>query len=146
MKKIIFSSLFAVLIIFSIYKVYHKSGSFNDLVLRKYTGTQFTSLDIHRKNSHKVYMDTNTIKKFLAYLKKAQLTEYKGEIPYKGDDIYLIGIYSDSDNFLDIAIKDKNYIEIDMETDEGKIISRKYKIKNNSLNLKYIEDFYNEKT
>lgn len=129
--------------IVSEYKIYPKSGSFNDLILKKYSQTQFLNLDINKKNVHKVYNDPNKISEFLSYLKKVQLTEYRGKILYGDNDIYLIGIYSNSKDFIGITMTNENFIEIDMRTDKGKSISKKYKIDNNSLDMKYIEAFFN---
>ncbi|MFT5874134.1 MAG: hypothetical protein ACI8WT_003094, partial [Clostridium sp.] len=82
------------------------------------------------------------INEFLAFLKKAELIEYKGKIPYESNNSYSIGLYGNSSNILGINIQNKNFIDIYIRT-ESVSISKKYKIINNSLDIKYIEDFYN---
>ncbi|MFT5875637.1 MAG: hypothetical protein ACI8WT_004631, partial [Clostridium sp.] len=132
MKKKLFIILFAILLIFTICKLYPKSGSFNDLVLSKYSQTQFTSCDIYKINTHKICMDIDKINEFLAFLKKVELIEYKGKIPYESNNSYSIGLYGNSSNLLGINIQNKNFIDIYIRT-ESISISKKYKIINNSL-------------
>lgn len=145
-KKFItlFTFIFIALIILLIYKLYPKNGSFNDLVLSKYPNTQFEDLIIGKKGGSKICTDVNKINEFLAYLKKVQISEYRGKIPYGTGDIYLIGIYSNSNKFLGITIQNKNFIQIDINTDGHNYVSKKYKIKNNSLDIEYIKNFFND--
>lgn len=148
MKKrlIIIFALFTILIIILIYEVYPKSGYFNDLVLSKCSHTQFVDLNVGKGSTYAICTDVNKINEFLAYLKKIQISEYIGKIPYERKDTYLIGIYSDDSNFIGITLQNKNFIEIDMKTDDNRQFSKKYRINNNSLDLKYIEDFCNSIT
>jgi len=143
MLKKITALLAGILIIISIYKVYPKSGSFNDLILNKYSRTKFIHLYIYKELPFKDCRDINRINEFLKYLKTIQLREYRGKIPYEKNDYYYIGIYSNNSDILTIESRCKDFIEVCIVTDKYKYVSRKYKIMNSSLNIKYIEDFFN---
>jgi len=123
--------------------VYPKSGSFDKLILTYYTHTQFDDLSINKRCNLKAYNDVNKISEFLSYLKKFQLTEYRGKIPRETDDPYFIEISTTSGSYLGIIIENKDFIEFDIKTEDGNTISKKYKINDNNLDMKYIEDFYN---
>jgi len=81
------------------------------------------------------------INEFLKYLGNIQLIEYKRKMPHENIDIYDIGIYSNKDGVIEITIENANFIHVYMDDEQ---ISKNYKILNNSLDMKYIEDFYND--
>ena len=144
LKRRVIALFFIILMIISIYKIYPKKGSFNDLVLNKYSDTKFAHLSICN-DDFKDCKDINKINEFLKYLKTIQLREYRGKIPYVKNDYYYIGIYAkNSDNYLTIKLQGKDFIEVCIVTDKYKYIRKKYKIMNSGLNMKYIEDFYNK--
>jgi len=62
-------------------------------------------------------------------------------MPHENIDIYDIGIYSNKDGVIEITIENANFIHVYMDDEQ---ISKNYKILNNSLDMKYIEDFYND--
>ncbi|MCY6372195.1 hypothetical protein [Clostridium ganghwense] len=139
MKKF-FIAIFAIVTIIVVYNEYPRSGSFNELILSKYPEKQFTEIEITKELNHKICNDIHKINEFLGYLDKLQLIEYKRSVPREVDDIYWISIYDNENGLIGITIENRNFIHIHVSDRQR---SRNYKIINTSLDMKYIEDFYN---
>ncbi|MCY6355380.1 hypothetical protein [Clostridium sp. ZS2-4] len=139
MKKI-FITIIIIVTIIVVYNEYPRSGSFNDLILSKYPEKQFNEIEIAKECNHKICNDIDKINEFLGYLDKLQLIEYKWSIPREEDDSYWISIYNKGNGLIGVIIENKNFISIHVTGDHR---IRKYKIINTSLNMKYIEEFYN---
>ncbi|MCY6485387.1 hypothetical protein OW763_13705 [Clostridium aestuarii] len=137
MKKVLIIILVIVTIIV-VYNEYPRSGSFNELILSKYSGEQFNEIEITKGDTRKICKDIDKIDEFLEHLGQFQLVEYKKTVPCEMDDIYWISIYGNN-NIIGTTIENRKFIYI-YARDARK--SGNYKIINDSLNIKYIEDFY----
>lgn len=140
-KKCIFIAIVTMLILLLVYNEYAKKGSFNDLVLSKYSKKQFEEVRVMRGSSHKIIKNADKINDLVSYLNDLQLVEYRGKIPSSNDGAYYISMF-DNDNLLGVTIENKNYIYVYVSSEKNEFL-KKYKIINDSLDMRYIEDFYN---
>ncbi|MFD3158808.1 hypothetical protein ACFIJ5_18515 (plasmid) [Haloimpatiens sp. FM7330] len=126
-----------------IYIILPKSGSFNDLILSQYKENSFDEAliltpRVDGKRRQIICKDKNKINKFLSYLEKIKIMEYRKKLPYNYGDMYILDVYFRYDDSLSIKIYDKdlNFIEV-----SDKYTTKWYKIVNDKFDMKFIKQF-----
>ncbi|MFD3158015.1 hypothetical protein ACFIJ5_14260 [Haloimpatiens sp. FM7330] len=154
-KKIIIIVICALIVGGIVYIVSPKRGYLGDLVLSEYKGSNFNAIRVNGFNmditTGKVKItdqgkftckDKEKINKFLSYLEKMKVVEYKkGSVYFGSGDEYTVDISTENDKeisvcaSLSICDKDLQLISVKDKDDAEKT----YKILNDEFDMKYIE-------
>lgn len=139
-KKIFIVIIIALLFVGIAYYFIPKTGSFNDLIISRFSDKNFTDIYVVNNevnNECRVDIKNDKINEFITYVSKLKLTQYRGQIPKSNLD-YWIYINSRNSNMLRINMTNKNYITIKTSID-NKTKEETYLIKNGGFDLKYID-------
>jgi hypothetical protein len=140
--KIIIASLTILTISFIIYISFPRYGSFEKLVLNNFSGGNFHRLSMFsmdKKNSKaNKCEDTITINKFLEYVGKYKIIEYRKTPPYSSLAYTRVDLYTNLPGSLSLSILHPKYIRVNISIN-GTTKKRTYKILGEGIDLKYLE-------
>ncbi|WP_142413857.1 hypothetical protein [Hathewaya massiliensis] len=143
-KSIVIIIVISLILILA-YFLYPKTGSFDDLILSKYTKDNFTNI-MFQSSSHnedRTIKDKKKINEFLTYMSQLNLKEYKKDIPEENKETYYINIYGKDNNGMSIAVNHKNYISIYESFNNKRTKIKTYKITNKDIDMEYIKKVLN---
>ncbi len=140
-KKILGIVLVVLVIIFGAYSLYPRSGSFNDLILTKYSKVEFKKVILTSTKHGSFSASSNNIDKInkvLPYLGELKLIEYKSKKDehYTYNEYYDIGLYDHNNNVLGISVYNENLIQVYIGMDSRTKI---YRITDNKVDIEHIK-------
>lgn len=142
-KKWIFVSLALLIVGFVLYNELPKRGTFNSLILQKYSSTKFMRVMADYGSIHVSSKNTEPLGKLLSYLKDFKLVEDKHP-NYISKEQYYIRTYAEDGNSLILVIENKNHIYIQTYLKDEEQKNRSYKIIGNGIDMNYVSDLLKE--
>lgn len=149
-KKVFNGIVVCILILGVIWYVVPRSGTFDSLILNRFSNKDIVSISINDSKSKKddyVSIDNkDKINEFVNDLNKLQLVQYRGQVPNDGLDYSIeltcVGTSYDNaiiSNYLRITMVNKHYITIKTSVD-SKMKEGTYLVDKGGFNLKYIDE------
>lgn len=133
-KNKIILALIAGLIIIIVCILYPKSGTFDSLILKNYSRSEFTRIEI--LDNALFIDDKGKISKFLYYMGNLKLKECNKNL-IKNKRCYDIYLYSNIKKGIGISIYNKNYISIYCPENYRDV--KYYEVANKEINIIYIK-------
>lgn len=132
-KKYILSTLIIAILIYGIYRILPTKGTFNNLILSKYSNVKFESFELGAAGGiHICTNNINKINKIMTYFKDLQLVECKfNHLSYT---TIWYASFNANDNLLFIWIKDNKFIQVNIQNS-----TVTYKATNHNIDINYIK-------